>query len=207
MWPRPPRGQAGGEGQAGARERALASPGRPGWTRRRPPVDHRAVYKAPPGAPGSVAAAGAGGRPAPGHPEPLDGGAEEPLAPAATVSRTLRAWRSVLVNPGCTTMLLAGSPAARNRRSSSSVKWTRRPAWTARRPARDRSVRGGGVVGVERPPGEPAEEREKAMVDRLLAATKVSPQVRRRTDWRLFRSWRQRDLKPGTRPSPLPQRA
>jgi Transposase, Mutator family len=32
-----------------------------------------------------------------------------------------------------------------------------------------------GVVGVERPPGEPAEERERAMVDRLLAAT-IDPQ-------------------------------
>ena len=40
------------------------------------------------------------------------------------VSRTLRACRSVLVNPGWTTMLLAGTSAARKRRSSSSAKWT-----------------------------------------------------------------------------------
>jgi Isochorismatase family len=36
---------------------------------------------------------------------------------------------------------------------------------------------------------------------------KLSRQVRRRTDWRLFRLWLQLDLKPGTRPSLLFQRA
>lgn len=36
---------------------------------------------------------------------------------------------------------------------------------------------------------------------------KLSRQVRRRTDWQLFRSWLQRDLKPGTRPSLLSQTA
>jgi hypothetical protein len=261
-----------------------------------PQLTQRGVYKAPPGAPGSVAAAAAGGRPGPGSSRTAGrrrgrtaGSGRHGLAHAAGLEVGVgepRVHDDALGRQPC-----GPEPPIKLQREVD-VGQLGLPVGP---PGIVASMEVG-VVGVERPPGEPAEEREKAMVDRLLAATidpqrgwateveicrpvvdrtrlaarprptrgrsgaggvadgalrhrrpgavlvgagradggtgggggrprrpgprrcrrprdadtskpKVSPQVRRRTDWQLFRSWLQRDLKTGTRPSLLSQTA
>lgn len=67
------------------RRRRHGSRERPNIGRRTggPQFTHLGVYRAPPTAPGSVAARSSGRAMGRRHPEPSDGGMEEPLAPAA----------------------------------------------------------------------------------------------------------------------------
>jgi len=89
-----------------------------------PQFTHRGVYRAPPTAFGSVAARSRLSAPRAGvMPNRITAARKNRWLPPP-VSRTLRACRSVLVNPGWTTMLLAATSAARKRRSSSSAKCT-----------------------------------------------------------------------------------